>query len=78
MIPSGTHEPLTAPQDADIVSESFAGPSEPERGTRSLRSPEEATSRLTARGVRVPGICAHLRVAAGPGQPKSQAGPAAA
>ena len=53
-----------------IVSESCAGP--PEREWH--RSPREATSRLTARGERVPGICAHLRVA----QPKSQAGPAAA
>ena len=67
MIPSGTHEPLTAPQVADIVSESCAGLLQ--RGRR--RSLEVATSRLTARGVRVPGICAHLRVAPaeGPGRP---------
>ncbi len=69
MIPSGTHEPLTAPQDADIVSETRSCAGLFKRKRR--RSLEEATSSLTARGVRVPGICAHLRVAPAevPGRP---------
>jgi hypothetical protein len=54
MIPSGAHEHLTAPQVADIVSESCSGQSERER--RRSHEAREATSRLTARGVRVPGI----------------------
>jgi hypothetical protein len=66
MIPSGAHEHLTAPQVADVTAGRHLGElrlSAQARLRERRRSHEEATSRLPARGVRVPGICAHLRVA---------------